>query len=69
MTPSARPNIIFIIVDDCGYADLGCTGQTGYRTPVLDRLAGEGVRFTQAYANAPLCTNTRVAVITGRCPK
>lgn len=66
MTPSTRPNIIFIIVDDCGYADLGCTGQTGYRTPVLDRLAGEGVRFTQAYANAPLCTNTRVAVITGR---
>ena len=66
MTPSTRPNIIFIIVDDCGYADLGCTGQTGYRTPVLDQLAGEGVRFTQAYANAPLCTNTRVAVITGR---
>ena len=61
-----RPNIIFIVVDDCGYADLGCTGQTGYRTPALDRLAGEGVRFTQAYANAPLCTNTRVAMITGR---
>src|SRR6266851_6640137 len=66
MTNPVRPNIIFIIVDDCGYADLGCTGQTGYRTPVLDRLAGEGVRFTQAYANAPLCTNTRVAMITGR---
>jgi arylsulfatase A-like enzyme len=61
-----RPNIIFIVVDDCGYADLGCTGQTGYRTPALDQLAGEGVRFTQAYANAPLCTNTRVAMITGR---
>jgi arylsulfatase A-like enzyme len=61
-----RPNIIFIVVDDCGYADLGCTGQTGYRTPALDRLAGEGARFTQAYANAPLCTNTRVAMITGR---
>jgi arylsulfatase A-like enzyme len=61
-----RPNIVFIVVDDCGYADLGCTGQTLYRTPALDRLAGEGVRFTQAYANAPLCTNTRVALITGR---
>ena len=61
-----RPNIIFIVVDDCGYADLGCTGQTGYRTPALDRLAVEGVRFTQSYANAPLCTNTRVAMITGR---
>ena len=66
MTSPDRPNIIFIVVDDCGYADLGCTGQTGYRTPALDRLAGEGVRFTQAYANAPLCTNTRVAMITGR---
>ena len=66
MTNPDRPNIIFIVVDDCGYADLGCTGQTGYRTPALDRLAGEGVRFTQAYANAPLCTNTRVAMITGR---
>jgi arylsulfatase A-like enzyme len=66
MTSPVRPNIIFIVVDDCGYADLGCTGQTGYRTPALDRLAGEGVRFTQAYANAPLCTNTRVGLITGR---
>ena len=66
MTNPVRPNIIFIVVDDCGYADLGCTGQAGYRTPALDRLAGEGVRFTQAYANAPLCTNTRVAMITGR---
>jgi arylsulfatase A-like enzyme len=66
MTNPVRPNIIFIVVDDCGYADLGCTGQAGYRTPALDRLAGEGVRSTQAYANAPLCTNTRVAMITGR---
>jgi arylsulfatase A-like enzyme len=66
MTSPDRPNTIFIVVDDCGYADLGCTGQTGYRTPALDRLAAEGVRFTQAYANAPLCTNTRVALITGR---
>jgi arylsulfatase A-like enzyme len=66
MTSPDRPNIIFIVVDDCGYADLSCTGQTGYNTPALDRLADEGVRFTQAYANAPLCTNTRVALITGR---
>jgi arylsulfatase A-like enzyme len=61
-----RPNILFVIVDDCGYADLSCCGQTDYLTPNLDRLAAEGVRFTQAYANAPLCTNTRVAIITGR---
>ena len=64
--PQRRPNILFIVVDDCGYADLGCTGQTDYRTPSLDRLAAEGIRFTQAYANSALCTNTRVALITGR---
>jgi hypothetical protein len=64
--PASRPNILFIVVDDCGYADLGCTGQTHYRTPALDRLAAEGIRFTQAYANSALCTNTRVALITGR---
>ncbi|MBV9373619.1 MAG: sulfatase-like hydrolase/transferase, partial [Alphaproteobacteria bacterium] len=66
MTSKARPNILFIVVDDCGYADLGCTGQTDYRTPALDRLAAEGMRFTQAYANSSLCTNTRVALMTGR---
>jgi arylsulfatase A-like enzyme len=54
------------VVDDCGYADLGCTGQTDYQTPSLDRLAAEGIRFTQAYANSALCTNTRVALMTGR---
>ena len=56
--PERRPNIIFIVADDFGYADLGCTGQTDYRTPALDGLAAEGIRFTQAYANSPLCTNT-----------
>ena len=66
MTPTSRPNILFIVVDDCGYADLSCCGQTDYRTPALDHLASEGARFTQAYANAPLCTNTRVGIITGR---
>jgi arylsulfatase A-like enzyme len=66
MSRSEQPNIILIVVDDCGYADLGCTGQTGYATPALDKLAAEGMRFTQAYANASLCTNTRVALITGR---
>ena len=64
--PASGPNILFIVIDDCGYADLGCTGQTDYRTPALDRLAAEGVRFTQAYANSALCTNTRVALVTGR---
>ncbi len=63
---SRRPDIIVIVADDLGYADLGCFGQTDFATPNLDRLAAEGVRFTQAYANAPLCTNTRVALMTGR---
>lgn len=66
MSGEMRPNIIFIVVDDCGYADLSCCGQTDYRTPQIDRLAAEGTRFTQGYANAPLCTNTRVALMTGR---
>jgi len=66
VTTATPPNILFIVIDDCGSADLGCTGQTDYTTPVLDRLAAEGVRFTQAYANASLCTNTRVGLMTGR---
>jgi arylsulfatase A-like enzyme len=66
VTSTTRPNILFIVVDDCGYADLGCAGQNDYPTPVLDRLAADGVRFTQSYADAPLCTNTRVALMTGR---
>jgi arylsulfatase A-like enzyme len=66
MMLASRPNILSIVVDDCGYADLGCTGQTDYQTPALDRLTAEGIRFTQAYANSALCTNTRVALITGR---
>jgi arylsulfatase A-like enzyme len=64
--PASRPNILFIVVDDCGYADPCCTGQTSYQTPALDRLTGEGIRVTQAYADSALCTNTRVALITGR---
>jgi len=60
------PNIIFIVADDLGYADLSCCGQTDFQTPNLDALASSGSRFTQSYANAPLCTNTRVALMTGR---
>jgi len=67
MSPTAtRPNILMIVADDLGYADLSCYGQTGYRTPHLDDLATRGVRFTDAYANSCLCTNTRVALMTGR---
>lgn len=61
-----QPNIVFIMTDDMGYADLSCYGAVGYKTPALDRLAAEGVRFDQAYANAPICSPTRTALVTGR---
>jgi arylsulfatase A-like enzyme len=64
--PARKPNFLFIMADDMGYADLSCYGRREYQTPVLDRLAGEGVRFTHAYANSAVCTATRVALITGR---
>lgn len=60
-----RPNIIFIMADDIGYGDLGCYGQQQIRTPNIDRLATEGLRFTQAYAGAPVCTPSRSVLMTG----
>lgn len=61
-----RPNILFIMADDLGYADLSCYGRDDYATPALDRLAREGMRFTSAYSNSPVCSATRCALITGR---
>jgi len=61
-----QPNIVFILADDLGHADLGVYGQTDYRTPHLDLLAAQGIRFTQAYANSAVCSATRFALITGR---
>jgi arylsulfatase A-like enzyme len=61
-----RPNILCIVADDLGWADLGVYGQTEFDTPHLDRLAARGVRFTQAYANSAVCSATRFALITGR---
>jgi arylsulfatase A-like enzyme len=60
------PNFLYIMADDMGYADLSCYGRTDYRTPAIDALAAQGVRFTSAYANSAVCTATRVALITGR---
>ncbi len=60
-----RPNIVLILADDLGVEGLNCYGGTSYRTPRLDRLAMEGIRFTQAYAQ-PLCTNSRVQLMTGK---
>jgi arylsulfatase A-like enzyme len=62
------PNIIFILIDDLGWSDLGCYGSTFHETPNLDGLAKAGVRFTQAYAAAPLCSPTRAAILTGKHP-
>ena len=65
---SSRPNIIFMIADDMGYADLSCYGRKDYQTPDLDKLCSQGIKFLNAYANAPVCTPTRVALFTGRYP-
>ena len=62
----SKPNILFIMADDLGYADLSCYGQRDYLTPNIDRLAIEGVRYTQGYANSPVCSATRTALATGR---
>jgi arylsulfatase A-like enzyme len=63
---SKKPNVIYIMTDDMGYGDLGSYGQTKYTTPNLDKLASQGMKFSQAYAAAPLCTPTRTALMTGR---
>ena len=63
-----RPNIIFVLADDLGWAELGCYGNTFHETPHLDQLAKEGVRFTHAYAAAPVCSPYRAALLTGQHP-
>lgn len=65
-TPGRKPNFLFIMADDLGYADLSCYGRRDYRTPVLDRLAAQGMMFTHGYANSAVCSATRFGLITGR---
>jgi uncharacterized sulfatase len=60
-----RPNIILIVADDLGYGELGCYGQQKIKTPSIDRLAQEGMRFTQFYAGASLCASSRNVLLTG----
>lgn len=62
---AARPNLIWIMADDLGYAELGCYGQKIIRTPHLDRMAAEGMRFTHFYAGATVCAPSRSVLMTG----
>jgi arylsulfatase A-like enzyme len=64
----SRPNVIFILADDLGWGDLSCYGRPDYRTPNLDLLASQGVRFTDAYSASAVCTPTRCGFVTGRYP-
>ncbi len=64
----ARPNILIILCDDLGYGDLGCYDHPMIRTPNLDKLAKQGMLFTQCYAAAPVCSPSRAGLLTGRCP-
>ncbi|NQT38183.1 MAG: sulfatase-like hydrolase/transferase, partial [Planctomycetes bacterium] len=67
-TVADRPNIIFVLVDDMGWMDLHCQGNERLDTPHIDRFAGQGMRFTDAYAAAPVCSPTRAALMTGQSP-
>ena len=67
-TVKEKPNVIFILLDDFGYADPGCYGSRFYETPNIDRLAKEGVRFTDAYAACPVSSPTRASIMTGKYP-
>ncbi len=63
-----RPNVVLIVADDFGYRDLGCYGSTFYRTPHIDQMAREGLRFTDFYAACPVCSPTRASIMTGKYP-
>ena len=65
---TGRPNFVFFLVDDLGWADVGCFGSTFYETPNIDRLAASGMRFTYGYAACPVCSPTRASIMTGRHP-
>jgi arylsulfatase A-like enzyme len=68
LTNRRKPNIVFMLIDDMGYADIGCFGSTFHETPNIDQLAAAGMRFTQAYAACPVCSPTRASIMTGKYP-
>ncbi len=65
----AKPNVILVLLDDLGWSDLSCFGDAGVKTAHIDRLAGEGLRFTQFYVNAPICSPSRCSLTTGQYPQ
>jgi len=64
--PARQPNIVFVLIDDMGWRDLGCTGSNYYQTPRIDQLAKQGIKFTQAYSNCVVCSPSRAAIYTGQ---
>lgn len=66
---SSRPNIVFIFTDDLGYGDLGCFGATDIKTPHIDRIAEEGIKFTSFLSASPVCSPSRAGLLTGRMPQ
>jgi len=66
--PKKKLNFVFFLIDDLGWTDLGCYGSTFYETPNIDKLASEGMRFTDAYAACPVCSPTRASIVAGKYP-
>src|SRR5512136_1922792 len=64
--PAGKPNILFILADDLGYGDLGCYGQKQIQTPSIDKLAADGIRFTQCYAGCTVCAPSRCVLMLGQ---
>ena len=62
------PNILLILIDDMGWNDISCAGSPYFETPNIDKLASDGIRFLNAYSPAPVCTPTRGAIFSGKCP-
>jgi arylsulfatase A-like enzyme len=68
MSTDKKPNILFILIDDMGWRDIACNGSSFYETPNIDRIAADGIRFTDAYAACPVCSPTRASILSGKYP-